>query len=324
MTLPETNVASATSGQETENVQASYNLRNSPFDIGVIVKVLWKSKLFIVCFSCLFAICTAFYAFSLPNVYKSNALLVPVSSEGSTGGTSQLGGLASLAGISLGSSSTNKTTLALAIIKSRTFIESFITKHNLLVPILAAESWDVSKQQYIYDEEKYDLENKTWNKNNGTNESYKPSLWRAYKKFSDFLMVFQDDNTSLITISIEHYSPKHIQQWLNLLIEDINEYMRIEDELEAKASIVYLSQKLAETKIKNMEMVFYQLIEEQNKNLMLTKVKKQYVLKTIESALLPEEKVKPKRMMLILFGSFFGVVLSMFLTLSYVFFKQKR
>jgi hypothetical protein len=39
-----------------------------------------------------------------------------------------------------------------------------------------------------------------------------------------------------------------------------------------------------------METVFYQLIEEQTKNMMLTQVKAEYVLKTIDPAQVPEKK----------------------------------
>ena len=315
------------SAQETEvnELQVSHDPNSSPFDIYSIIKTLWQYKIFILCFSCVYAICTIVYAINLPNIYRSETLLAPVSSQGvGIGGKSQLGGLASLAGINLSSSSTDKTTLALATLKTRSFLENFIIKHNLLVPLLAAEAWDPKTQTFVYNEEIYDVENNNWLTNKETNQPYKPSLWWAYKGFSNILQVTQDNNTSLIKISIEHYSPEHVRKWLGWLIEDLNQHMRIQDELESKASIKYLTKKIAETKIKNMEMMFYELIEEQSQKLMLTKIKKEYVLKIIEQPQLPEEKVKPKRAMIVLFSSFFGLILSMFLAIFYHYIKNRK
>ena len=76
-------------------------------DLAVLVRALFQGKWIIVGFTSIASIIVVIYSLSLPNIYTGQALLVPVSSKDSVGsGSSQgLGGLASLAGISLSDSS---------------------------------------------------------------------------------------------------------------------------------------------------------------------------------------------------------------------------
>lgn len=89
---------------------------------------------------------------SQKELYKASAILAPASAEGSGGLSAlagQFGGLASMAGINLGGSGGDKTALALEILKSRSFIENYIAKHELLVPLMAAEKWDMATDTLI-------------------------------------------------------------------------------------------------------------------------------------------------------------------------------
>ena len=84
---------------------------------------------------------------------------------------------------------------------------------------------------------------------------------------------------------------------------------------EAQASINYLNNELSGIKVKAMETVFYQLIEEQTKNMMLISVKPEYVLKTIDPSQVPEQKEKPKRGLIVVLGTILGMMLSVFFVL---------
>ena len=72
-----------------------------------------------------------------------------------------------------------------------------------------------------------------------------------------------------------------------------------------------------------METVFYQLIEEQTKSMMLTKVKAEYVLKTIDPAQVPDEKAKPKRALIVVLGTMLGGMLSVLIVLIRYFSNKK-
>jgi LPS O-antigen subunit length determinant protein (WzzB/FepE family) len=73
-----------------------------------------------------------------------------------------------------------------------------------------------------------------------------------------------------------------------------------------------------------METVFYQLIEEQTKNMMLTQVKPEYVLKTIQPPQVPDEKSKPQRALIVILGTLLGGVLSVLIVLFRFFSRREQ
>jgi uncharacterized protein involved in exopolysaccharide biosynthesis len=297
-------------------------------DLAELWRAVWAGKITIILMSFIFAVASIYFALSQPNIYKASTILAPTSSEGGAGGlsalTGQFGGLASMAGINLGGGASDKTDLALEILKSRTFIQTFIEKHNLLVPIMAGKDWDMTTNTLILNHGVYDQANNKWLRKTKAPKKAKPSLWEAFVVFSNLLNVSQDKNTSMITVELEYFSPEMAQQWLSLLISDVNEFMREQDQKEARDSINYLTEQLEEIHVASMETVFYQLIEDQTKNMMLTKVKTEYVLKTIDPAQIPEKKAKPKRALIVVIGTILGGVLSVLIVLIRYFIINKK
>jgi uncharacterized protein involved in exopolysaccharide biosynthesis len=293
--------------------------KNDEINLGELWKAIWAGKLTIILISFVFAVASIYFALSKPNIYKASAILAPASNEGGAGGLSalagQFGGLASMAGINLGGGKSDKTGLALEILKSRSFIEGFIIKHDLLVPIMAGDSWDMATDTLIINNELYDQANNKWVRKVTPPKKPEPSLWQAFVVFSNLLNVSQDKSTTMVTIELEYLSPAMAQQWLSWLIADVNEFMRGQDQKEAQDSINYLTEQLKIIQVSSMEAVFYQLIEEQTKNMMLTKVKAEYVLKTIDPAQVPEIKAKPNRALIVVLGTVLGGLLSVIFVL---------
>lgn len=293
--------------------------QDDEINLSELWRAIWAGKLTIILISFVFAVASVYFALSQPNIYKASAILAPVSNEGGAGGLSalagQFGGLASMAGINLGGGKSDKTSLALEIVKSRSFIERFIVKHDLLVPIMAGENWDMATDTLILDNELYDQVNEKWIREVKLPQKPKPSSWEAYDEFLGLLTISQDETTTMITIQIEFFSPELAQQWLSWLIADVNEFMRDQDQKEAQNSIDYLTEQLKDIHVATMETVFYQLIEEQTKNMMLTKVKAEYVLKTIDPAQVPDEKFKPKRALIVVLSTILGGLLSVIIVL---------
>ena len=300
--------------------------QDDEIDLADLWRAIWAGKFTIIFISMIFAVASVFFALSKPDIYKASVILAPSSNEGGSGGLSgQLGGLASMAGINLGGGGgTDKTALALEILKSRSFIENFIAKHDLLVPLMASKNWYMATDTLILNTEMYDTANNKWLREVKLPKTPEPSSWESYKAFSKLVTVTQDKNTSMVTIDIEFFSPTIVKQWLTWLVKDINEFMRNQDQIEAKASIDYLTNQLGNIKIATMETVFYQLIEDQTKNMMLTMVKKEYVLKTIDPAQVPDTKAKPQRALIVVLGTILGGMLSVFIVLIRYFTRKVK
>jgi uncharacterized protein involved in exopolysaccharide biosynthesis len=303
----------------------SPQVEDDEIDLAELWRAIWAGKFIIIAITFVFAVASVFYALSKPDVYKASVLLSPVSSQGGSGGlgalAGQFGGLASLAGINLGGGGGDQTSIALATLESRSFIENFIKKHDLLVPLMASKKWDRVSDTLIIDEELYDETSQKWIREVKAPQRPEPTPWQSYEAFSKLLSVSQDKTSSLITIEIEFYSPTLAKQWLILLVKDINEFVRDQEKQETKASIKYLENELENIQLANMETVFYQLIEEQTKTMMLAQVKKEYVFKTIDPAQVPDSKSAPKRPLIVALGTLLGGILSIFIVLIRYFFK---
>jgi len=290
--------------------------QDDEIDLAELWRAIWAGKWLIIAITGLFAIASVFYALSLPNIYKSEALLAPAEQQSGAGGmASQLGGLASIAGISLGGGKTDKTGLALEIMKSRAFVFKFIENHQLIVPLIAVEGWKLDTNELIYDENVYDVISETWLRKVKAPLQPKPSLQESYKAFQKVIAINQDKASSMITITVEHYSPYLAKQWVDWLVDAINEEMKVRDLEEANNSIIYLENKLEQIKIADFQKVLYQLIEEQTKTIMFANVRKEYVLKTIDPALVPELKSGPKRALICVLGILLGSMLAVMVVL---------
>lgn len=283
---------------------------------------IWRRKLFIILFTMLFSAGSIVYALSIPNVYQASALLTSASSSGAGGLNrleGQFGGLASLAGINLGGGGNDKTGLALEVLQSRVFIEQFIEKNDLSVPLMAAESWDAGTGELIIDTDLYDVNEREWIQKSGDS---RPSSWDVFKRFKEILAVDLDDKSGMVNISIEFISPELAKKWITLLVADLNVTMQEKDKKEAQDSIDYLTTKLSQTKLTDMRGVFYQLIEEQTKTIMLAEVSDEYILKTVDPSNVPDEKSGPARAMIVVMISMLGGMLSTLIVLG-LYFKNR-
>ncbi|HDY7887006.1 TPA: LPS O-antigen length regulator [Vibrio vulnificus] len=290
-------------------------------DLRELFKALWKGKWIVIATTFIFAIGSVLYAMSLPNIYKADALLAPA--ESSNGGglskmAGQLGGLAALAGVNLGGSESSQTELAVQVMKSRQFIEAFINKHDLLVPLMAATDWDLTNNKLILDEELYDPNTGEWLREPNGLRGSTPTSQEAFEVFNkETLSISQNKESGLYTLSVKHYSPYIAQQWVNWLIEDINKVMRARSIAETSQNLDYLNTQLQKTAVADMQSTFYKLIEEQTKSLMLAEVQEEFIFKVVDPAVIPELKDSPKRMIICIVIILLGGLISIVGVLTY-------
>lgn len=281
-------------------------------DLRELFTILWAGKWIILLSTLLFAVGGVVYALYKQDVYQANALLAPA--EGSSGSRlgGQLGSLASLAGVSIGEDSSSNTVIAKEVLQSRAFLADFIRRHKLEAPLMATEAWNMRQKEWVYDREIYNLETGEW----GTDEdgeSLQPTNWDLVKTFREnHLDVSENKDNGMVTVSVKSLSPLAARQWTEWLVKDINEHMRAQDVEEAEASISYLETKLDETNIAGMQQVFYQLIESETRTVMLANAQREYVFKTVDPAVVPQEKSEPKRALIVIIAALLGGMIGVF------------
>ena len=290
-------------------------------DLRVLFRVLWAGKWLVMAVTVLFAAVSIAVALWLPNQYKATVTVVPtestsLSSLGRLAG--QFGGLASLAGINLGSDSgSDKTVMAMELAKTWDFLDNFIRDNELEVAVFAATRWDRTKNQLVIDPDLYDIATSQWVRDFDPRkgETANPSSWELYAEMRDRISVSQDANTGLINLSVEFYSPILAKDWVDTLVAAINLHIRTRDRDQASQSIEYLRHQIDQTSLAEMKNVFYKLIEEQTKNLMLTEVSEEYVFSILSPARVPEKKSWPNRALICIGGTLLGFILAVLIVL---------
>ena len=91
--------------------------------------------------------------------------------------------------------------------------------------------------------------------------------------------------------------------------------MKMQDVTEATKSIEYLKQQVANTSLAELQAMFFELIQSQTETVMLAEVRPEYVFKTIDPAVAPEEKSGPNRALICIVGTLLGIVIGSILVL---------
>ncbi len=287
-------------------------------DLKELFMVLWSGKGLISAVTGLAAAISVVVALSLPNIYTATALLAPAESSGGglSGLMKQYGGLASLAGVSLpGGEEGGRAQLGMQLMKSRAFIGDFVERRDILPELMAVKSWDSGSEALVFDSDIYDAESKTWIREVDPPKRPKPSQLEAYHALMELLTISEQKMTGYITVAIQHPSPVVAEHWVTWLVEDVNAAVKAQVVTEAEKSIEYLTQQVAKTSLADLQVMFYGLIQSQTETVMLAEVRPEFVFKTIDPAVRPEQPSSPDRRYILALGTFFGLLVGCVITL---------
>jgi len=277
-----------------------------------LVTDIWKLKYYLMVLVTIFGLVSITYSLRLPNSYKSEVVLFPVQNQGIGGLSSamsgQLGGLASLAGFSVGTKDT-KSVLALQVLGSRSFFESLCRKYDMLIPLMAGKTWDQHSRKLVIDDEIYDEKDRQWVRKVNAPLLPEPSMQEAFEVFKKLITIEQDKTTSVVKVSLEFISPDLVHQWLTAIVSELNTFMRDKDILEAEQSIEYLNKQTYATDLQEVRSILFQLVEEQTKTLMLANVRQDYVFQVVDPAKVPLLKSGPRRAVIVIFSCLVAAVL---------------
>ena len=273
---------------------------------------IWsQKKLVAICTVICLTISTTIAIMS-DDIYESSALLLP-SDFGQTSKISslagQLGGIASLAGIDMGSSDSNLQA-TLATLKSRKFIIELIHQFTIK-PYIFPDSWDADRQEWkkpgLLLKSKQQLKYIISDEPLPTDHT--PSDIDAYHAFfDDFLSISEDIKTGLVTISIRAPSAQLSQELITKIIQKINDTTRQVDVARSKKSIKFLREKSSEYGSIEIQQAIQSLIETELKTAMFASINEEYAFEIIDPPILPEEAISPKRLLICIMGLLIGLI----------------
>ena len=312
--------------QEKYNSEHLYDL-DDEIDFRELFYILLKDKRIIVSVTAFVSIIGVIYSLLLPNIYESKALLVPVNTSGNiSGALSSYSGLAGLAGISIPSDvDTGNSTKAIEKIRSLSFFENNILTNINLPDLMAVKSWNYETNTLTYDDSIYIMSSNTWVRDYRYPQQQIPSAQESFEEFeTEYLSLSEDQDTGFITISIKHQSPFIAKQWVDLIVDEINNFYRKKDREESEIAVSYLNEQISKTSLSEIKIVIAELLQEETKKLALIEANQYYVFDYIDPSAVMEEESEPSRVLISILSMLLGGVLSMLLVfIRHYFFSKK-
>jgi uncharacterized protein involved in exopolysaccharide biosynthesis len=237
------------------------------FDMVSLTRVAWAHKLLVAAIVVVAGIIAV-------------VLVVTVVEDNHMGGglesiANQFGGLASLAGVSLGTGGPEREYRA--VLESRHLVEEFV-KRNGVVPLLQP------------------------------NAKQPPRVWVAVEKFKKSVLKIDEDKVKgITTVSMDWTDPVVATRWANGFIALANELVRNRALADSSRNIEYLNKQVAQTNVVELQRVMYNLIQSETKTLMLANARAEYAFSVVDPAVVPEMRVSPKRTLMVISGLVVGL-----------------
>jgi LPS O-antigen subunit length determinant protein (WzzB/FepE family) len=287
------------------------NNYDDEIDLSELFHVLWDKIFYVGAITSIFSLISIIFALMLPNIYQSKSTMMATEeNSGISGMIGEYSGMASLAGISLPSKSGTKDQEAIARIKSFEFFSKYFLPNIKLENLMAVKKWTQASNTLTYYASDFNSESRQWVRKSKPPRSNIPSSQEAYEEFMEIMSVNKDKKTLLITLSVEHKSPFIAQQWVEIMIDQIDQVMRDQDRQTATKSIEYLNNLAPTVNYEEIKKALFALQQEQMKRLMMVEANDNYIFKVLDSPIAPEMKSRPKRAFIVILGTILGMVLS--------------
>ena len=311
---------------DTHEIPEKYILLQPPdmagddeIDLLKLIKVVWKWKWVSIILITVSAVGAVIYAKSLPEIYKSETVIMSTPSGESNiggGGLSQiLGGF----GFNLAASGGGSGAEIIAILESRSFKERLLARYDLL-PILFKNSWDLKK--------------KTWK----TLEFEKiPTVLDGVSVLGGSYEVSVDPKKgALIFLSWQGKDPEFCSKMLVRVIVELKQYLDHEYITEAKRTRLFVEEQLQKTvhemkfweqrvpdeKMTMSEIMLerdvarqvYQQLRGQLESAKIDEAKEMIQFKVLDAPFVPEKRFKPNRMRIVIVAFAASVFFAVFLS----------
>jgi uncharacterized protein involved in exopolysaccharide biosynthesis len=263
---------------------------------------LWRHKAIIGPCVLVVAVAATGLAFALTPKYRAEVVFSPVNSSGSFGGelSGQLGGLAALAGLSIGGAS-KRSGEALEYLRSREFNRQFIQRHSLM-PALFAKKWDAQRGQW---------------------RGEPPTIAEGVERFSKKVrQITEDRRTGVVTLAIIWRDRVAAAQWANALVAEADAALRQRAIAEFTRSIDYLKAEAAQSSVVELQAAVAKTMETELKDAMLARTRDAYAFKVLDPAVVrdPKDIDSPNKPLITALGGGFGLFLGVILAAS----RQRR
>jgi uncharacterized protein involved in exopolysaccharide biosynthesis len=251
--------------------------------LGLLFAVLWAKRWIIAALTVSFAALAILYALNATVWYRADVLMVQAESNAVPASLGSLGGLASLAGISIGEAGVSR--VPIAVLKSRDFARDFIAAEGIESALLdAAASGSLFSRR-----------------------DKKPDVRDAVAFFDENVrFVGEDEKTGLVKLAVTWVDPEIAAAWANKLIVSANERLRRQALDDAERSINYLRSEISSTNVVTLQQSLGKVLESEMQRMLVARGNEEFAFKVIDRAVPPRDKFRPMRTLIAIGGVFLG------------------
>ena len=272
---------------------------------------IWNNKWKIVFFTFVITSATIWYVVHLPNIYKSEIILIPQEQKSSMGG---LGALAGLAGVDMGGGEVSAYSnmdivlkdwnFQMSVIKKYALLEKFKNRENIVYPL----GLDFSE------------------KSEDANISLEAQLLNTYKHILSILSISEDKKSGMIRLSIEIEDRFLAKELVDIFLKEVVEHLRKLDMKDIDLKIEFYEKELYETENLELQSKLTQLLSALIQKKMLANASQFYVVKKITDSRVVTifEKVKPKRGLIVVVAFVTSIILGIFGVFMIEFIRGKK
>ncbi len=302
-------------------------ISNDDIDFKEFFTAIWNGKFIVLIVTAVFIVSSIYIALSIPNKYQSATLIVPNESNNQNSLSSMASGLggaaAGMLGINISGGEIDKGDYAIALITSKEFFKRLSEKAEILPNIYVAERYDFGLNQIIYEKDSYDAKKGIWVRNPPKGKNVTPSYLEVYPIYTKNLKIKKNNNTGFIEITYAHVSPFFAHYLLSTIIEEVNSLSRTRDFERSKNSLLYLEEKVSQTKQKEVSSSISKLMESELRVQMLSNIDEHYLIRPIDQPYVPENKFSPNRRVIVIVATLFGGLLGCLFAIINHFYRKK-
>jgi uncharacterized protein involved in exopolysaccharide biosynthesis len=266
--------------------------RDDGFDVYEFSRTLWQGRWLFLLITLACTIFGVAYALLTTEWFRADVLMVQVEdSKSLSGSLSQLGGLASLAGININGSGQSQEPVA--VLKSRELVREFILDKKLTKTLLA---------------DKLDAKTGEWKVRDPADQ---PDIRDAVDYFEKKVCkIVEDKKAGLVTLSVTWKDPQVAAEWANELAQRVNAKLRDKAIREAERNIAYLKDEMAASNITSMQQSIGRVLESQMQKLLLARGNDEFAFKVVDPAVGPRKPTWPQRPLIIGGSIVLGILIS--------------
>ena len=243
-----------------------------------ILQAALDKKLKIAIFSAVITALVVGYSLLIEEKIYETTILLSYQHKSSNAASGSMSSLSALAGLT-GSSKEKDEEEALGILTSITFLNKFIDKHQLAND-LNISSEDLPKSRAT--------------------------------KLRDMIFVVRERGSPLVKVRLRGKDPVLIARWSNLLIDELNSYIKDKDINTANNQNAYLKIALANESNKTVREQIAQLMESNYQILATADTDKEYAYEVIDKAYIPTGVYSPNLLLRLIISLFLsGLIASM-------------